>query len=186
MLLPKPEKSIYVIDECHHLPSKALDYFARSAAVLQSIDWINLLNTAAGKAVRSEQLPETRQKILQDSSQILTQALLAFNLFLQQNQHLFEDTYAQHAEKIWRCREPQVAILNLAQPICLASKQLWSECQLLLSELEETLKLATNDKILQQNLTKLIAQFGFYQTRLENLYQTGNYSVNQMRSMNHP
>ncbi len=172
MLLPKPEKSIYVIDECHHLPSKALDYFARSAVVLPSVDWINLLNTAAGKAVRNEQLPETRQKILQDLSSNLIQALHAFNLFLQQNQHLFEDTNAQYAEKTWRCREPQAAVLNLAQPIYLASKQLWNECQLLLSELEDHLKLAMNDKVLQQNLTKLIAQFGFYQTRLENLYQT--------------
>jgi ATP-dependent DNA helicase DinG len=44
VLLPPIDKSVYILDECHHFPDKALDHFAQSAPLLDSLEWINPFN----------------------------------------------------------------------------------------------------------------------------------------------
>ena len=73
-ILPEFEKSIYVIDECHHLPNKALSAFSGQLTLMGSQKWINdvdkTLNALPGKIMRSEDL-----KSLQESKKVLVTSL---------------------------------------------------------------------------------------------------------------
>jgi ATP-dependent DNA helicase DinG len=169
-LLPPIDKSVYILDECHHFPDKALDHFAQSAPLLDSLEWINPFNTAVNKAVQNASLTEARQKLLQEYSHQLVQTLQPLQQLLQQNSALFTENY--NKESTWRCTEDQTDVFALAQPVYQASTKFAGECGQLLSEFEESLKMAGNDPEKQQRLTKLIAQFGFFSSRADNLCQT--------------
>ena len=108
------EKSIYILDECHHFPDKALDHFAQSTPMLDSVEWINPFTTAVNKAVQNGYLNEARQKILQEHTHQLIQALQALQQLLQQNSHLFIEDH--NKEYTWRCTENQSEIFALANP----------------------------------------------------------------------
>ena len=170
VLLPPIDKSVYILDECHHFPDKALDHFAQSAPLLDSLEWINPFNSAVNKAVQNSSLSEARQKLLQECSHQLVQTLQPLQQLLQQNSSLFTENY--NKEATWRCTENQADVFALAQPIHQASTKFASECGQLLSEFEENLKMAGNDAEKQQGMTKLIAQFGFFSSRADNLSQT--------------
>ncbi len=40
-ILPKPEETLYVFDEGHHLPDKALNHFAKSSRILSTSKWLD-------------------------------------------------------------------------------------------------------------------------------------------------
>ncbi len=169
-LLPSMDKSVYVIDECHHFPDKALDHFAQSTPLLDSIEWINPFTSAINKAVQSGQVTEARQTTLQEQTRQLIQALQTLQELLKQNSHLFiEDG---HKDYVWRCLENQSELFALAQPIQQIGTRFAGECQRLLDDFTDSLKLATNDPEKQRLLTKLVAQFGFFQSRADGLAQT--------------
>lgn len=47
-ILPAPEESIYVFDEGHHLPQKALSHFAHHSRMLGTSKWLDQCNKALG------------------------------------------------------------------------------------------------------------------------------------------
>jgi ATP-dependent DNA helicase DinG len=51
MILPDMKNSIYILDECHHFPEKALSHFAKQSPVLRSFDWINTIGKILSKAI---------------------------------------------------------------------------------------------------------------------------------------
>jgi ATP-dependent DNA helicase DinG len=168
-LLPSLDQSVYILDECHHFPEKALDHFAQSAPLLASIDWINAFNSAINKAVQNDVLNASRQKLLQENSHQLVNTLQQLQQFLEHNPNLFTQDF--NKEWIWRCPENQTEVFTLAQPAQHASAKFSNECNQLLSEFEEKLKLTVNEAD-KQRFTKLIAQFGFFYNRADNLCQT--------------
>lgn len=158
-LLPEREKSLYIIDECHHFPDKALDYFSHSSPLLPSLEWINPLLIAAVK-----------QKPLQLFLQELIDELHALQEFLQTHSHRFSESANQ--EKIWRCDEKEALSFDWPARIHQASLKVYTACGQWLQELEEQLKLTVQTPDQQQPLSKLIAKIGFYYLRAENFYQT--------------
>jgi ATP-dependent DNA helicase DinG len=131
---------------------------------------INSFNAAVNKAVQNSSLSEVKQKLLQNYSQQLAQALQELQQLLQQNTSLFTENFNQ--ESTWRCTEDQTDVFELAQSVQQVSTKFAGECEKLLSEFEENLKMAGNDLEKQKRLTKLIAQFGFFSSRANNLCQT--------------
>lgn len=170
MLLPEMEKSIYILDECHHFPDKALDHFAQSAPLLDSHEWLNQLTNTVNKMAQNGLLSENKQKTLHECSSQLIESLQALEEYLQLNSHLFTEDI--HHDFTWRCTEDQREIFALGLPIHKLSTELTAQCQQLLDALHEKLKLTANDPASQQQLTKLIAQLGFFHHRIENLSQT--------------
>ncbi|MCF6768363.1 ATP-dependent DNA helicase DinG [Thiotrichales bacterium 19S11-10] len=74
-ILPKFEKSIFIIDECHHLPKKALSAFAAQATVIGSQSWINdldkLLNGIPSKAIKDgirDRISRTKKRLISELS----------------------------------------------------------------------------------------------------------------------
>lgn len=169
-LLPEMDKSIYIIDECHHFSDKALDHFAQSAPLLNSVDWINYSLNIVNRAVKADLIPEIKQKTLQELTTQLIPSLEKLQEFLRLNKHLFVSN--QNQESIWRCGEDQKEILELAQPIQLISGKITGEFQLMLLELTELLKLSGHDSEKQINLNKLVSQLGFYYSQADNLNRT--------------
>lgn len=47
-ILPKPEDTIYIFDEGHHLPQKALSHFAHHARMLSTSKWLEQSNKGLG------------------------------------------------------------------------------------------------------------------------------------------
>ncbi|WP_444932135.1 ATP-dependent DNA helicase DinG [Microbulbifer sp. SSSA002] len=48
-ILPPPEETIYVLDEAHHLPDKALNHFSHHSRVGASTGWLDQANKALGQ-----------------------------------------------------------------------------------------------------------------------------------------
>ncbi|MFD1218397.1 ATP-dependent DNA helicase DinG [Microbulbifer celer] len=48
-ILPAPEESIYVLDEAHHLPDKALNHFAQHSRVGATTNWLDQANKNLGQ-----------------------------------------------------------------------------------------------------------------------------------------
>ncbi|SFR46656.1 ATP-dependent DNA helicase DinG [Marinobacter daqiaonensis] len=48
-ILPEPENALYVFDEAHHLPDKALNHFAASVPLNSTRQWLKQLSQALGK-----------------------------------------------------------------------------------------------------------------------------------------
>lgn len=48
-ILPKPEDTIFILDEAHHLPGKALNHFAASVSLNGSRQWLKQLSQLLGK-----------------------------------------------------------------------------------------------------------------------------------------
>src|SRR5690606_4898076 len=48
-ILPKPEDTIYIFDEAHHLPEKALSHFAASAGINSARNWLKQLSQILAK-----------------------------------------------------------------------------------------------------------------------------------------
>jgi ATP-dependent DNA helicase DinG len=171
VLLPEMEKTIYILDECHHFPDKALDHFAEAAPLLDSShEWLNQFNNTINKTVQNGLFSESKQQSLQTCSSELIVVLQALQDFLRQNSHLF--TEDGQRDLTWRCTEDNREIFALALPIYKISTELTAQCQQLLDALHEKLKLTANDAAQQQQLTKLIAQLGFFHHRMENLWAT--------------
>lgn len=169
-LLPEMAKSIYILDEAHHFPEKALDHFAHSTALLASVEWINPLLNSISKAAQNELIQPTKQSIIQEMTQQLVVAIQALEQFLQLNRNLF--TEDQNKEGMWRCTEDQQPVFTLVKPLVLPSGQLAAELQQILSEWLETLKTTMEGSEKQAILTKSIAQLGFFYSRADNFYQT--------------
>ena len=51
VILPDPEKCIYVFDEGHHLPQKSNSHFARQSQVRSTMGWLQRLLNTLGRAV---------------------------------------------------------------------------------------------------------------------------------------
>jgi len=77
-ILPEPEETIYVFDEGHHLPDKALNHFACHGRVLGTSRWLEQCNkglgavlSAVGEAGRVNHLGERLPAMLMETKQQL-------------------------------------------------------------------------------------------------------------------
>ncbi|MBS0350604.1 MAG: ATP-dependent DNA helicase DinG [Proteobacteria bacterium] len=170
VLLPEMSKSIYIIDECHHLPEKAIDHFAHSAPLLDSIEWINQCLGVVHRASQNQVIPAAKHSIIHERAQLLVQALQNLQQVLQNNLALFVEDMANI--KIWRCSEQQTDIFNLAKDIAQAGSFFENEIKQILEDSQNQLKTISAQSEAGLLLSKLVAQIGFLQSRINNLSET--------------
>ena len=48
-ILPEPENALFIFDEAHHLPDKALNHFAASVPLNSTRQWLKQLSQALAK-----------------------------------------------------------------------------------------------------------------------------------------
>ena len=166
-ILPDMETCIYIIDECHHLPQKALSHFAKMAGVMSNVEWINQFTKSLNKAVQLGEIDEALPETIKPLTHHLVQQLKAMDDHLEQHTHLFdEDTWI-----------PSPTQLETLQPIATdikdLSRQIYSHCAALQKELES--KVTHNERIKKEpneELNRLATQINFISSRAKNLYDT--------------
>jgi len=179
-ILPEMEKNIYIIDECHHLPTKSLDHFAKYASAMGSVEWLNTLTKALTKAVIAKEVSEAIQNKIKECSHQLVRGLKDLNTLLESNSAQFQDD-------IWRLQIPNEGLLALGQAILSDARTLCSLIEGVVLTLENTLEQhKSSDKERAADLSKRLTTFSFVLSRAENLYQTWQQFCHQRQSNEAP
>ena len=166
-VLPDMETCIYIIDECHHLPQKALSHFSKMAGLMTSVEWINQLTKGLSKAAQLGEVDESLPEVIKPLTHNLVQHLKSMNDYLETQESFFVD-------ETWIPTQPQLQQLQpLANEINDASRQVYSHCAALQKELES--KITHNEKIKKETneeLERLFININFVTSRAKNLYET--------------
>ena len=163
-ILPEIKDSVYILDECHHLPEKALSHFAKQAAVMRSLDWINSVAKALNKAAIYI-LPKPEE----DSSVNLLIKLLVDAL--QNAQQYLHDNRGRFIEKQWRIKVPEANLLETADTIIRYGLKISVILKNCLSKLDCAYELASgkNDKLTTEAIIRMHATLSFIINRCDNL-----------------
>lgn len=164
-LLPDVDNSVYVIDECHHLPDKALSHFARSAQVHSAIEWLHGLEKAVAKLrefpVGSEhdlnQIPELTKSIVEFVSRL--------HFILKENVRAFDN-------QTWRVSEKEVAVFQEVEPMRMLANTLNGHCQAVLAEIEKKMEKQSGVVTAESVLSTMLANFSFLTERAKNFSET--------------
>lgn len=166
-ILPPIENSVYIIDECHHLPKKALDHFAKTSTLMGNVDWINQLTKVLNKAAQLNEISSTIPEALKPLTHHLIQQLKSMNDFLEAQDKKFIDT-------TWMPTPLEMAQISPASfEIKQASRQVLQHIQSLHASVET--KIAHNEKAKQapnEELNRLLTNITFVLNHAQNLHDT--------------
>lgn len=169
-ILPNFEDSLYIIDECHHLPDRALKSLSGFASLLGSHTWINdvdkLLNDLPGQLtdrVMRENWKEVRKNLIEQLTQM---------------QQLIDPMYAQaqKEETTWRIKNLTDEMLTLAAAIKNSAEYYLNQCEKLKTKLEDFVE--KSDIHSAEGLEKQFTQIGFLLERAKNLYNVWSLMIN--------
>lgn len=179
IILNSPEKTIYVIDEGHHLPQITRDFAAAQASTKGARDWLEKLPTSAEKIQR---LLKTPRGIgiatnLQDTTQQTRTLLAETAQWLEHNHHALFNTAEQSPKSN---QKPQKLIQRfengqLPQPLVQKAQDLSPLLCTLINhteKLQELLKEEINDQTLDHtDGDPLLVELSFFAQRLDNLHR---------------
>lgn len=85
VILSEPEKTLYIIDEAHHLPTVARDFSAVSASLMGTSSWLEKLNVSATKFANAADIKFSDRflNVLQSSIQTLIPSLMSVRRMLE-------------------------------------------------------------------------------------------------------
>lgn len=89
VILPEMKDSIYILDECHHLPEKALSHFAKQAAMLRSFDWINSIGKLLVKIIGQIKFEQHRNDQLNHYIKNLVESIIRAKQYMDQQSGRF-------------------------------------------------------------------------------------------------
>lgn len=160
-MLPPPGETFYVFDEAHTLSAKVVEHLAARHSLRGAVEWVEGLAEAVRDVVLGLKLDTNYQRDARQSSQIMTETLLALL------RHL-HDTRAFGDKRARRFKDN--ILPDWAQAL---GSQLLSAAQALrettLSLREQMLELAQAEPHLVQ---QLIANLGFFTGKLDKLIDT--------------
>lgn len=166
-ILPPIEDSVYIIDECHHLPKKALDHFAKTNSLMGNVDWINQLTKVLHKAAQLNEISSTIPEGLKPLTHHLIQQLKSMSDLLETQDKKFIDA-------TWI---PTPIEMTQMSPISLeikqASRQVLQHIQSLHASVET--KITHNEKAKQapnEELNRFLTNITFVLNHAQNLHDT--------------
>lgn len=166
-ILPDPKNCVYIIDECHHFPQKALSHFAKTAGLMSNVEWINQLTKLMSKAEQMDLISHVTSEAIKPFTHHLIQQIKILSDYLEQQKEKF-------LESSWILTlEEQQSLLPLTKEIKLASTQLYQHCEKLQKEFE--LKQIQKEKLnatVDEELNRLLLQVQFVTNRAKNLHET--------------
>lgn len=167
IILPSPEKCIYIIDECHHLPEQAISHFSNQASVMGSVDWINQFTKTVNAATKLGELKDT----LPDVIQPLTHALVTSLKMMQDTLETRQDAFIQD---IWQPDNTSIAQLQpIAADVLESSKHVYQHAAQITQQLEHKITDLEKQKLpANEELNRLHRQLSFVTGRAETLLQT--------------
>jgi ATP-dependent DNA helicase DinG len=166
-ILPSLEKCIFIIDECHHLPQKAIDHFSKSASVMGSIEWINQLIKTVNKGTQLGELDNTQADTLKPLTHTLIQSLKTLDDYLDtQSANFIKDEWLPSEQE-------HQALLAFAQPLSQQARQLFQHCDHIKSKIEQKIAHREKNKLEpDEELNRLLTQLLFINNRAQNLMET--------------
>ncbi len=173
-ILPKFEKSIYIVDECHHLPDRALKSLSGFASLLGSHTWINDVDKLLN-ALPAELADKTRR----ENWKLVCTNLIQQLTYMQQ---LIDPLYrqAQKEETVWRIKHLDDEMLKLATEIKTSASFYVIQCQKLKDELDNFIE--KNEIYSVSSLEKQFTQMGFLLERAQNLQMVWSLMINSATS----
>lgn len=166
-LLPSVEDSVYVIDECHHLPEKALSHFARSAPVLSALEWLSGLEKAVVKLREFKIASEHDLNQIMDMTKPMAEFVNRLNFMLKEHAMKFQG-------HTWRVSEAEVSLFQECEPMRMLANTLGGHCQSVLADLEKQME--KQGPALQEDsvLSTALSNFSFLSARVSNFSETWN------------
>lgn len=166
IILPEMKNSVYVLDECHHFPEKALSHFAKQAAVLRSFDWLNTLSKILLKIALQVSFNQKQADDLNRYVKELVETLRQVKNFLADRSDHFE-------QKQWRVTVLPSALAELAQNILQRTQSMSSILQALLRVLDQAYTShEEKDPIKASVIAQLQATTNFIVDRCTNMHMT--------------
>lgn len=160
-LLPKAEESIYIIDEAHHLPQKAIQHFAASASLMGSQEWLDSLH----KSIKTLQ---PKLEIEQGTVTQINNLIEQLKQDLNNMRDLIDTNYNQFAkEDSWILQQLPSAMQELTEPLARQAQQLLTYLSSVRKQLMET----HNETTLPEFETTVLA-LAWFISRIEMLYRT--------------
>ncbi len=173
VLLPEPKNNIYVIDECHHLPEKALSHFAKSTSILGAHDWINQLNKTISRAANNKEIAKDLPSKVNPCTLKLIEHLKELNTFLGQNALQFDN-------KIWRIDEQEIKHFESIKHILTYSSELNRYCQQIIEHLEQQYEAhEKSNPDAAEGISKRLTNFKFSATKVKNFVETWSLFLHQ-------
>ena len=167
MILPEQDKTVYIFDEAHHLPHKALDHFAKSCSILGAIDWINRLTRTLTRIVQADYMTNTQQDAIAEQTHALVGELKRMREFIEPNRKQFNDD-------IWQLEENDVTgeLIEIGGSILIHARKVLTSISVLKDDLELKAETISSDKAQASELSTLIGALGFALSRAENCCDT--------------
>ncbi|MGF1687660.1 ATP-dependent DNA helicase DinG [Photobacterium japonica] len=162
VILPEPEKTIYVIDEAHHLPQVARDFSSASSSLKGACTWLEKLNQSAGKLAELADYKKSGrfQTTLNENIAILIPALR------QIASHI--DPAKFNKDGVYRFEHGELP--DWLQEEAKGCKDASKKALQSLGKIHDLISERTKDNEIQQRLgEQALTESGFYLQRLENL-----------------
>lgn len=166
VLLPDPKNTRYIIDECHHLPSRALTHFAKGTPLLRATDWINGLNQAIARAVTGKQLASSWHSKITQLTLLLVNKIKELKALLDANTLHFQ-------EGIWRVLPEHLPSFAVCEELLTLSHELRQCFTSILTSMETDAEMIADKKseAYEQHLRQL-TQLRFLYSLGENFWST--------------
>jgi ATP-dependent DNA helicase DinG len=160
-LLPKAEESIYLIDEAHHLPHKAVSHFAASSTLMGSREWLDSLSKSVKQLQSKAQLENSVVEQVQKLAEQLKQDLANMRDVVAANFEQFAK------DEAWIIQSVPDSMSTLVKPLMNSAQQLLNQLTAIRKGLMET----HNDKTLPEFEAMMVA-LAWFISRIEMLYRT--------------
>ncbi|PIQ42537.1 MAG: ATP-dependent DNA helicase DinG [Gammaproteobacteria bacterium CG11_big_fil_rev_8_21_14_0_20_46_22] len=166
-VLPPVDECLYVIDECHHLPEKALGHFSLQSTVMRSLDWINTLSKSLTNAGLYLSETQFSPEVFNETSRNLVESLSLLRASLEMNKKQFDGD-------VWRLDdEAALQFADLAENVIQSGVRLADENAKLIERLDERYEHEKNlNKAKAEAIATLLSRLKFVQERAENLCKT--------------
>ncbi|MFA9462358.1 ATP-dependent DNA helicase DinG [Thiohalorhabdus methylotrophus] len=169
VVLPPPEKCLYVLDEGHHLPGRAVDQFHAAAGCEAARGWVSELPRAVAETAAAlgdeDSLGELADSVQQRSE--------ALDGLLQEAHTTLAASWPGDAEQEWRFPRGEVPedLRTLAGRVAAPARELAARFRELTNKAEKALEEARSqkDEAKQDALNKALPRLGMARERCENL-----------------
>lgn len=158
-LISPMEETVYIIDEAHHFPVKAIEQFSFSAQILGSVDWLKEVPRAAGEL--PSPLNTGTQPLITEARELRTALENTHQLILAN----IEDQ-KDHPD-YWRFEHPPAELHQLGKDIQSLAVNISGRLEVLMDQMKEHYKESG-----EPPPQKTMAALGFLKGRADNLGDT--------------
>lgn len=174
VVLPKSEDCIYIIDEAHHFPEKAINHFASSVHTKTIQEWLETVNKSLLSIEGNIDIPTATQKQAEDAINGLTNHYREWQQFL--NQHFDQN----QQQDVWLLENVNNDILEITQSLLNHSEQLQTALYQIRQILSENYSPETLD-----DFELYLNVLSYHTNRIDQSVQTWRL-FNRLEQVDHP